>query len=92
VSTIVDQRDSDDSRTDLGNDEQAAADGTQSPTEVAALLAELRRGGVDPQLTRQLRLDIERNLLGPRPTGRSGDRPHGSDESAADWSDAALLA
>jgi hypothetical protein len=42
--------------------EQAAADDTQSPTEVAELVAELRRARVDPQLTRQLRLDIERGL------------------------------
>jgi len=46
----------------MATTEQAAAGETQSPTEVAKLVAELRRGGIDPQLTRQLRLDIEREL------------------------------
>jgi hypothetical protein len=46
----------------MATTEQAAAGETRSPTEVAELVAELRRGGIDPQLTRQLRLDIEREL------------------------------
>ena len=41
---------------------EQAADDTQSPTQVAELVAELRRAGVDSELTRQLRLDIERDL------------------------------
>jgi len=46
----------------LATTEPTAAGDTQSPTEVAELVAELRRAGGDPQLTRQLRLDIERDL------------------------------